>query len=265
MTIKEEFAKLLDANEKEEVYQQYLEKHTELIPCGPFLLNHFTHFSLIFSKMSIDCMYKSDFFFISKSSAEWNLIFVELEKPSCKLFNKEGTYSQELNKAIKQVDDWQAYFLNNNNKESFKSHPVIKKITSAVPVLYGNPFNFKFILVIGRRQELNDKDLYKRWAALNITNRDRYIMTYDSLVENLREKSEKYLCHISKDNIIIDNEKLIDSQFFECTDCNNTRIKQKLYDSLYNKSQNFKGLLERGLLGIDTNEKLKRLKDNIIS
>lgn len=265
MTIEEEFTQLLNSNEKEEVYQQYLEEHTQLIPCGSFLLNHFTHLSLIFSKMPIDCIYKTDFFFISKSSAEWNLVFVELEKPSCRLFNKEGTYSQELNKAIKQVDDWQAYFLDNSNKESFKKHPVVKKIINTVPALSENPFNFKFILVIGRRQELNDKALYKRWSTLNNSNRDRYIMTYDSLIENLREKSEKYLCHISKDNIIIDNEKLIDPQFFECTDCNNTRIKQKLYDALYSKSQNFKGLLSRGLLGFNTDDKLKKLKDNIIN
>lgn len=50
--LKEQFITLLDNQEKEEVYQEFLEKHTELIPTETFKLNHGVHLSLVFFKIA---------------------------------------------------------------------------------------------------------------------------------------------------------------------------------------------------------------------
>ena len=78
--IKKEYFSLLEQNEKEEIYQSFLEKNTILIPTKPFELNHGVHFSLVFKKFKIGTSYISDFFYMTKSTAEWNFVFIELEK-----------------------------------------------------------------------------------------------------------------------------------------------------------------------------------------
>lgn len=270
MTLIDEFVNLLDRNENEESYQQFLEKHTELIPTGSFLLNHFTHFSLAFSQMHIHSTYISDFFIISKSSAKWHFIFIELEKPNANIFNKDGSYSSSLNKGIAQINDWRQYFSEIVNQESFKKNPVINKIVN-YNNLYRNPFLFKYILVIGRRKFLENNDQLQRWSSLN-QDPDLNVMTYDSLYESLNQKSKRYLCHVKKEYLYIDNEHVLDSDkklgipLFTNTDCNRIRIKQSFYDEvcqLEKQHKSLKVLSEYGFLGENTEAKLERLKNNI--
>ncbi len=266
MDLENEFRELLDKNEKEEVYQKFLEKHTELIPTNTFLLNHGVHFSLIFSKMPIGSQFISDFFLISKSSAEWNYIFIELEKPSAKLFTKSGGRSQDLARGIKQIEDWNSYFLTSANKEAFKNQPIIHKITSFNPTLHENPCNFKYILVIGRRKELEDNNSFAQWRALNNNLKNSYIMTYDSLCESIEQKAKQYICHIRKNFLYIDNNELLNKMLFCYTDCNNIRIKQNVLNALEAALQKhpIKDESICGMLGEDTNKKIERLRNNVI-
>ena len=270
MTLINEFVNLLDKNEKEEIYQQFLEKHTELIPTGEFLLNHFTHLSLAFSKMPIHSTYVSDFFLISKSSAKWHFIFIELEKPGARLFNKDGSYSSDLNHGLAQINDWQQYFNDNANKESFKKNYVIDKIVN-YNNLYKNPFLFKYILVIGRRKFLEDNGQLQRWYLLN-KDQDIQVMTYDSLYEALSQKTKRYLCHIKKEYLYIDDEHVLNSDkefginLFSYTDCNNIRVKQSFYNDLFELNKEYKcidSLSQYGFFGENTEKKLKTLKNNI--
>lgn len=268
MFLKDSFINLLDEGKNEETYQQFLEQHTQLIPTGAFELNHGVHMSLVFSKMPIGNTYKSDFFLISKSSAEWNLIFIELEKPNSNLFTKEGRYAQDLNAGIKQINDWKDYFYKAENQLAFREHPVIRKLLSFNPVMFENPINFKYILVIGRRKTLIDNGQIKYWRALNKESSDTYYMTYDSLYEGCEQENERYICHIEKEYLCIDSEHMIpgDEQLgitlFAATDCNNIRIKQSLYDEIV--KNNKKTILDYDkILGLNYNEKLQKLEQNI--
>ncbi len=268
MLNKDGFINLLNEEKNEEEYQQFLEHNSKLIPTGAFKLNHGVHMSLIFSKMPIGSMYKSDFFLISKSSAEWNLIFIELEKPNANLFTKEGRYAQDLNAGIKQINDWKSYFYKLENQLSFREHPVIKKLLSFNSALYENPINFRYILVIGRRKKLIDNNQLKYWRTLNKESGDTYYMTYDSLYEGIKQENDRYICHIEKDFLCIDSEKMLpgDSELgisVLChTDCNGIKIKQSLYDEVLKYQNNNIGNYNK-ILGNDFENKLSILKKNI--
>jgi Zn-dependent M32 family carboxypeptidase len=74
------FRKLLEENLSEQSYQQFIESNTELVP-REFTQNHGVHLDLVIRKLSLAKDYCADFFYMAKSSADWNLILVELEKP----------------------------------------------------------------------------------------------------------------------------------------------------------------------------------------
>jgi hypothetical protein len=98
----EEFRKLLDAEHEEQVYQSFMEQHTKLIP-REFIQNHGIHFDIVLRKLAFGSDYKSDFFYLSKSSDDWNCVIIEIENPnhgfsriavSCTvIFNKRLTKS----------------------------------------------------------------------------------------------------------------------------------------------------------------------------
>lgn len=261
-----EFINLLDKCEKEEVYQEFLEKHTELLPTETFKLNHGIHLSLVFSKLPIGNSYISDFCFISKSSAEWNIVFIELEKPNARFFNKDGTQSIDFNKGYSQILDWKRYFSSAENQLAFKQIPAIKTIMSTNPKMYYNPCNYKYILVLGRRENLQASNFYEKRREL-CTN-DIYIMTYDSLYENLAQKTKKYNCRIKDNYLYIDSEHFVDESVFAWTDCTNIKIKQILLKTLENNRKKHPMLPKVPLsdyLGENTDKKLEILRSNIIN
>jgi hypothetical protein len=85
--LKKEYFELLRKMEPEQVYQAYLEKHTRLIP-REFVQNHGIGCGLVLRKLPFGPDYKSDFFYFSKSSDDWNAVFIELEKPQSRFFSE---------------------------------------------------------------------------------------------------------------------------------------------------------------------------------
>ena len=57
--------------------QKFLATNTELIPL-PYLLNHQVHFNFIFSKLTISDSLTSDYAYLTKSSAKWVMVLMEL-------------------------------------------------------------------------------------------------------------------------------------------------------------------------------------------
>lgn len=118
-------------------------------------------------------------------------MFIELEKPDARFFNKNGTQSNDFNKGYSQILDCKRYFSSTENQLAFKQIPVIKTILSTNPKMYNNPCNYKYILVLGRREDLQNSNFYekrKEYCSNNI-----YVMTYDSLYENLAHKTKNII------------------------------------------------------------------------
>jgi len=85
----------LDKEEKEEVYQKYIENH-------PLLLSKY-HAKRIFYKKDILGKFITDFVIYDSMN---RLILIEIEKPSTLLFKKDGHARAGLIHAFEQVNDW---------------------------------------------------------------------------------------------------------------------------------------------------------------
>ena|ERR1700728_129023 len=124
MTVEDEkrkFLKLLDEEHKEQIYQEFLECHTRFIP-REFVQNHGIGQRLVLRKLSFAADYKTDFFYFSKSTDDWNAVFIELEKPSSRYFRANtNDFHSDFMTAVQQIKQWKAWFLLDENKGSFLS------------------------------------------------------------------------------------------------------------------------------------------------
>ena len=71
----ESFRELIATTGKEQALQTHLEAHPRLIP-QEFVQNHGLHFNLIFRKLRLAENWVTDFFYLAKSSGDWNEVFV---------------------------------------------------------------------------------------------------------------------------------------------------------------------------------------------
>ncbi|MDD9731084.1 DUF4263 domain-containing protein [Mameliella sp. AT18] len=117
--LKSQYLSLLDEERKEQVYQDFIEQHTGLIP-RMFVQNHGVHFGLVLRKLPFGADYKSDFFFFSKSSIDWHAVLIEIENPSSRYFKPNSNeISSEFQKAIHQIKTWEAWLNDQANAAGF--------------------------------------------------------------------------------------------------------------------------------------------------
>src|SRR4028118_163923 len=104
------YNELLAGDYPEQRYQEFLEKNSSFIP-REFVQNHGIHLSLVLRKLSLGADLATDFFYLSKSSGDWNLVLIEIEKPSSRYFNADGeTFHCDFRNAIQQIGRWRAWF-----------------------------------------------------------------------------------------------------------------------------------------------------------
>lgn len=163
-------------NLNENDLQRFLEINTEFIPT-PFMLNHGLHFNVVLSKYPISTSFICDFAYITKSTVKWNVVFIEIESPQKKMFlnnSKDIRFSSHFNNAYDQVLSWKSYIMKNGNvvKESLRT--LLRPIQ-----MYNNVVEFKYVLVMGRNDELQNQHFIDMLNQKN--SEDIIIMTYDSL------------------------------------------------------------------------------------
>jgi hypothetical protein len=188
--LSEEFLGLLDKEHGEQIYQEFLEKNSALMP-REFIQNHGLHFDLVIRKMSLAKDYTPDFFYMAKSSADWNLVLVEIEKPQSKYF-KEGKNDlhSDFLAGLDQIARWRAWFDNDSNRGAF-INGTIDPIR--VPIsMRRNPCHIKYVLVHGRRSEFENNELKKGLIRAREAD-DFKILSYDSLIESLHTKDHLYV------------------------------------------------------------------------
>ncbi|MGH8427333.1 MAG: Shedu immune nuclease family protein [Gammaproteobacteria bacterium] len=188
--LRKDFLNLLDEELSEQKYQDFLEHNTELIP-REFLQNHGVHFDLVVRKLSLGGNYTTDFFYMSKSSGDWNLVFVEIEKPQSRYFkNAKGELHVDFLKALDQISRWRIWFDNPSNRNAFIDN-TIAPIRVPVP-MRRNPCHLKYVLVHGRRNEFEGNEVKTGLIRSKETN-DFKILSYDSLVEALNARAPLYV------------------------------------------------------------------------
>lgn len=186
----QKFKSLLDEKKEEQIYQDFLEQHSELIPTNLLILNHGVHFDFVISKLSISQNYKTDFCYLTKSSQEWYIVLIEIEKPSKRIFKRNGNdfeFSSDFNSALNQINNWKIEL--ENNKSVVDS---LDPLVSFNQIMRNNPITFKYMLIYGRSAEL-DTTIKKQKFIQAQKQHDIMIKTYDSLISNLQNPQEEWL------------------------------------------------------------------------
>ena len=230
----EAYRNLLTTYNSEQDLQKFLEDNTEFIP-REFVQNHGIHNQLVFRKLKLAENYVTDFFYLCKSSDDWNCVLIELEKPNSKFF-VDGTnrLHNDFLAGLDQIDRWRAWFNNSNNKDYFTNQALsfIRK------PLFENPCYIKYILVIGRREEYHTSE--QRKSLIHAKERDDFkIITFDSLCEAFEQHPLLYLCVKKNEHFEIHSETLFSENVFNWTAVEHIKIKPKLKEKLIKHAETF--------------------------
>jgi hypothetical protein len=219
---------LLDAEHREQIYQEMIEANTQLVP-RDFVQNHGVHLNLVLRKLAFGADFKSDFFFLSKSSDDWNAVFVEIEKPSSRFF-KDGSheYHRDFVHALQQINTWRAWLSIDGNLQAF----INQLSTIRVPaIMQRNPTYPKFVLVFGRRAEYADSEL--RRSRVRAEERDDFkIITFDSLAEGLFGKNKLWLGTRRAEFTDILSQEVVDDNLFIWADPHMLTVSEGLYQKV---------------------------------
>lgn len=116
MNLFDEYKILLEEFKSEQDLQKFLEINTQFIP-REFVQNHGIDKKLVFRKLKLADNYITGFFYLSKSSDDWNCVFIELEKPNCRFFKgKSNDFHNDFLKGLNQIDKWRSWFSNLDNQ-----------------------------------------------------------------------------------------------------------------------------------------------------
>lgn len=166
--------------QKEQVVQDFLEKHTELIPT-PNRLNHHLHFQSVVSKFPLGTELTTDYVYITKSSDVWRVTLVELESPDKRIFTsdvKKTNTSAEFNAALNQVRSWKHYLDENKAEVIRRLDPLLQPIN-----MTRNPIEFHFQLIIGRSEDKNLSAERKKHFRGLIDETGIELLTFDQLID----------------------------------------------------------------------------------
>ena len=225
---RDEFLRLLDESHKEQIYQSYLEDHTRFIP-REFVQNHGIGVGLVLRKLTFGADYKTDFFYFSKSTVDWNAVFIEIEKPSSRFFKgSTNQFHSDFRKALHQIDQWKAWFLSDQNKGTFLS------MVNAIQVphhMASNPTYNKYVLVFGRRSEYAGNEDRRRLVRAR-ESEDFKIISFDSLAEGLSEKHELSIGSRHNEFIDILTDEITSSSLYGWVDPTRLRVSKALHEKL---------------------------------
>ncbi|MBY5415372.1 Shedu anti-phage system protein SduA domain-containing protein [Rhizobium leguminosarum] len=197
----DEFRTLLDSKppkgkQFEQLIQDFLEEHTELIPTQS-LVSPRLHMNMIISKFALDKSTITDYVYIVRNSAEWEITFVELERPNKAIFTenpKRPTLHSEFNNARDQLGEWKAFVDTHRDQVIESLAPLMR------PDMYPkNPVFFRYQLIIGRSAGKNHSTERKAYFAQIQKNSDMQFLTYDNLIARY-EANARLRRHVVKES-----------------------------------------------------------------
>jgi hypothetical protein len=166
------------AGEREHGFQRFLETNTEFL-ITPFLLNHGLHFESVIAKLPLGQGLITDFAYLTKSSVQWRLVLVEIEKPCTQLFQadkRQITPHSDFTRCLSQIAAWR-------DAVERDADSVINRVAAIRRPLSRNNVDVKYVLVAGRSPgEHNDQRIPDRLRQLG--GNDLQILTFDSLLRH---------------------------------------------------------------------------------
>jgi hypothetical protein len=171
----------------EQPFQTFMERHSEFIPT-PFLLGHDLNLEVFISKFPIDTNLITDFTYLTKNSARWRIVFVEIEDPEKKIFkdsSRHHAYSSEFNDALAQVKEWRDHVRHAKDAILRRLEPMMTPLS-----MRGNPVDFRYMLVYGRRAELVvDPKRSERFSAESTDEIE--VVTFDACASEAMQREKR--------------------------------------------------------------------------
>lgn len=169
-------AQILQSGEVDEQrYQHFFEENPDYLLIPELLHNHGLHFNAVISQFNIDPALKCDFAFLTKSSMEWRLVLIEIERPYPKIFTKHRPPqpTEKMTKGLAQIASWKTHMETGLVQVQNRLKPLLRPLGS-------NPIKVCYVLVVGRdSEELTDAG--RGWIR-SATGTDFKIYSYMSLV-----------------------------------------------------------------------------------
>jgi len=173
---------------KEEDSQAYLAAHPQILLSA--FANQWDVNELI-PKFRFGAEFVSDFVIISGQSYSYSIYLIELEPPTIKPFNNDGTYSQRLNQAMGQINKWRCWIRTN---EDYFRESLAKRMDNGYgkeEILLKSRSRGFFIfskIIIGQRSHMTEEDNHTR-ATIRESHKLE-IVPYDRLVD-IEEKMHR--------------------------------------------------------------------------
>ena len=193
---------LSNKQNNENVFQKFFEENPSFVP-GAFEIfgesGHYPFMETIISQPDIGTIFqrKPDFVWLAQDSLTFSPVFVEIEKPSKKMFNKNKTTTADFNQALNQIHQWK-YILDNPTNVQ-----VLKDYFSLPTYIRDKVFKPQFLLIYGRREEYQNDNLLTGIRAEHKTD-NIDIISFDRL-EPSYKCQQIISCKISQGNYNVIN------------------------------------------------------------
>lgn len=177
--VEEEYCKILEASNSEDVLQKFFEENPSLIPGALELIGqsgHCPYMGALITQPEIGCNIKRkpDFMWMAQDGLTFCPVFIEIEKPSKQMFTKNKTPSAEFTQAINQIDEWKVIFNKPENILNFyEKYNIPLSMRKKI-------FEPQYLLVYGRREEYIDDEHLTRLRKKK-ENENVVIMSFDRL------------------------------------------------------------------------------------
>lgn len=178
--IRDEFQSLLrNSSDDENVFQRFFERNPSYLPGAYQLFGKSGHYPYMSSLVSQPCIKgvsdrKPDFMWLARNSTDFSPIFIEIEKPSKRLFTGGGQQSFKYTQARNQILEWKVQL----------EKPSVRGLFLE---MLGNPdelnrlaFKPQYCLIYGRRDEYEEDD-HLRAMKSQLSSQDICLMPYDRL------------------------------------------------------------------------------------
>ncbi|MED3514397.1 DUF4263 domain-containing protein [Bacillus subtilis] len=185
---------LQQQSENEKVFQDFFEKNPAMLPGAYGFFGesgHAPYNNVLITQPVLQGLITKvpDFLWIASDSLNIYPVFIEIEAPSKKWFNQDGTQTAKFTQAQSQIQDWKTWYSNPIHQSIFfQYYDIDKKIIEGKSV---KPF---YVLIYGLREEFEGKPhLNQKRAQLNKS--DEIFMTYDRLTPNIKGR-DVITCHV---------------------------------------------------------------------
>lgn len=172
---------LLRSEPTEAEVQRFLESHPSIVPgaCAP---DGWTDASpwhdVLISQPTLPGLKarQPDFMWLTTNSDTWFPVLIEIERPSKKIFRRDGVPSSDFTQARNQLAQWRTWFGDPVNQSKFQCDYGIP-----APWTRGRAMKLNMILIYGRREEFERDPQLNRQRASLMTGNDERLMSFDRL------------------------------------------------------------------------------------